>query len=106
MHNLGGAIGLSVATIVYQVVADNWLSHAVAGRLPINSHGLEALVSDPLSAPARLSRYNLDPGEVGDLVRHYFMHGYNASMWLLLLVSLLAFGAVLFGLPNRRGPSR
>jgi len=49
---------------------------------------------------------NLDQSVIGDLIGRYFVHGYQASMWLLLAISLLAFGAVSFGLNKRTGATR
>ncbi|WP_175920784.1 MFS transporter [Burkholderia latens] len=94
LHNLGGATGLSVATIVYQVFAGRGLYDALATRVGIDPMQMAALVSDPLSGGERLSRLGIAGDAVRDLVTQYFMDGYRACMVLLVAVSLFACCAV------------
>ncbi|WP_240669191.1 DHA2 family efflux MFS transporter permease subunit [Dyella sp. M7H15-1] len=94
LHNLGGAVGLSIATIIYQVFARNWLVHAVHARVPLSPDTAGAIVADPLSAAARLSTSGMSPEAVEQVVGQFFVHGYQASMWMLLAICLLASGTI------------
>jgi EmrB/QacA subfamily drug resistance transporter len=102
LHNLGGAVGLAAATLVYQFCAREELLHA--GGLPL-SLGLgqaAALVADPAEAAANLARLGAAPAEAARLAAQAFVGGYQAAMGLLLAVSLAAFVAVAVGLRTPR----
>ncbi len=90
LHNLGGAVGLSIGALVYQVVARNWLVHAIGAYLPMNADTADAIVADPLSAVAHLSAAGIAPGTVERLVDRFFVQGYEGAMIALLVVCALA----------------
>jgi EmrB/QacA subfamily drug resistance transporter len=94
LHNLGGAVGLSIATIVYQVFARDWLVHPANSGMRLSADTAGAIVADPLSAAQRLASLGMAPDTVEKTVGQFFVHGYQASMWLLLGLSLLAAGVI------------
>lgn len=95
LHNLGGAVGLSLVTIVYQVYARNWFANEAGGDVRVSPDAAFQMVSDPLSAAARLSAATGIPrGIAENIVARFFVQGYQASMWMLCALSLLAAGTI------------
>lgn len=87
LHNVGGALGLVLATLVYRLAADNAFEVA-AGTLPAAAAGLaDRVVSEPDRAAALLAGSGIDPVRAQDLAAGLFVAGYRASMILLLAVT-------------------
>lgn len=93
LHNLGGAIGLSIATIVYQTSAMDWMVHVAEGRFAIDPAMARALVSDPAASAMQISQVNISVVRANSLIEQLFVHGYQASMRMLVVVSLLALAS-------------
>ncbi|MGJ4857739.1 MFS transporter [Labrys sp. La1] len=87
LHNVGGALGLVLATLVYRLAAENAFEIA-AGNLPAAAAGLaDRVVSEPDRAAALLAGSGIDPVRAQDLAASLFVAGYRASMILLLAVT-------------------
>ncbi len=102
LHNLGGAIGLALGTLIYnlsakktllyllskdQISADKWVDQAIA-NIENATHILQ-------------NNTNLTAEHILHYFQHYFLSGYQAAMWLLMFTSLLALIAVITSLKKR-----
>ena len=97
LHNLGGAIGVAVATMVYQIFAKGWISRVTAtGAWDMPSGLAQSIAYNPAQAASQFSAIS-DLAKVSDCVAHGFVYGYRASMYLLLAVSLVALCIALAG---------
>jgi hypothetical protein len=97
IHNLGGAVGLAVATTVYRTVASHSLAGGDAGPLRVGAGLAVSLVADPQSAVQRLlADFPTEARVVDDIVEQFFLHGYHAAMWMLLGVTTMTAVLVAF----------
>lgn len=103
LHNLGGAIGLAVGTLIYNSVAKSVLVAQLAannvsagdwiGRVIANSDVATKIIQENTHFGAEKSVI---------LFQHYFLSGYRGAMWLLVSISLVAFISVFAGLKNQK----
>lgn len=98
-HNIGGAIGLALGIVIYRakaqsVLVDNLVSHNLQTNVNLSN-----IVSNPEDAPRLLQQiFHLPYAAAENLVQQFFIAGYQAAMWLLVISSLLALAIVLFGM--------
>ncbi|MGE8355085.1 MAG: MFS transporter [Microvirgula sp.] len=85
LHNLGGALGLSLATVLYRNTASQALLSQRPGLDPARA---QALVADPATGAVRLAGPALSPADAEALISHGFLAGYQATMLLLLALSV------------------
>ncbi|WP_213739859.1 MFS transporter [Bradyrhizobium sp. dw_411] len=101
IHNVGGAIGLVLSTLIYRLFAGNALYRTAHFTADADPALVGRLVSEPATAMERLT--SLADGVVNPaaLIDGYFMSGYRAAMGLLVLATLLALIAnVALGRPR------
>lgn len=110
IHNLGGAIGLSIATMVYRFAASRALVDGPGGpggsgeSVPMAAGVASTIVADPQAAAGRLlAAYPDSAGAVHAVVERFFLHGYQASMWTLLGVTMVAAATVGVFMRRRAG---
>ena len=87
LHNVGGALGLAVATSLYRAVAGFTLQSA--SGLPAAQ--AMALASDPANGAHALAGSGVAPGQASEWIAHAFVAGYEAAMWLLVAVCAVAW---------------
>lgn len=97
LHNLGGALGLPLATVLYRSAASQALLSQLPGLDPARA---QALVADPATGAVRLAGPVLSPASAEALIGHSFLAGYQAAMLLLLALSVGVL--MLLGWPGRR----
>lgn len=96
IHNIGGAVGLALGVLCYQLAAESRLLEelAVLGISP--GPWVSEVVNDPEGARLLLLKNagKLDPARSHLLFQQLFLAGYQVAMGLLLGVSLLAWGVL------------
>lgn len=107
LHNVGGALGLVLATLTYRLAAGHAFERDAA-MLPSAAAELAGrAVSEPERAAALLAGAGVAPAQAQDLATRLFISGYQAAMVLLLAVTLATFlGLAWAALRWRRGASR
>lgn len=87
LHNVGGALGLAVATSLYRAVA----GAALQSESGLTAERAMTLASDPANAAHTLASAGVAPGQASSWIAHAFVAGYEAAMWLLVAVCALAW---------------
>jgi EmrB/QacA subfamily drug resistance transporter len=93
IHNIGGAIGLVLSTLVYRLAAGSAISRSGQFATGADPTLLGQLVAEPTQAAERLAAVTGGPADPAAFVEAYFMSGYRAAMGLLVVTTLLAFVA-------------
>lgn len=102
VHNLGGALGLVVGTLIYQAKAHAVLVTMAQQQNLITGDWMSQAVSDPEHAIAILQRStDLDMQQLHHLFQQFFIGGYQWAIGFIGLIALLAMLTVLFGLKKR-----
>ncbi len=94
LHNIGGAIGLTLATVIYRVWASAALQKEASPHLRINVSQSDKWVSEPEHALEHLVQAGLDPSQARALAEHSFITGYDAAMVLLVAAELAVLAAI------------
>lgn len=101
LHNLGGAIGLAVGTLIYNELSKSALLTALKkNNLPAGAWMNQA-ISNTENAIQIIQQYTHSNMQSAQFIfQNYFLHGYRGAMWLLVFISLFAFFTVMLGLKN------
>jgi EmrB/QacA subfamily drug resistance transporter len=103
LHNLGGAIGLALGTLIYNVLSKNTLLSLLNQRqIPGGDWINQAIANTDRAVQIIQENTNLGLQEVTEVFHHYFLKGYQGAIWLLVISSLLALLAVILGLKNKK----
>ncbi len=102
LHNFGGAMGLAIGTALYHSQATWRLIRDLTQQALNVGSWASGVVADPDNAIQLIQQYastNLQTAQ--HVFAQSFSQGYQAAMWLLVGVSVLAFLSVLLG-SNKR----
>lgn len=102
IHNLGGAIGLSAGLLVHQEMAGSQLLNTLSSNNAVTEPMAQAILSSPETAISELVKFGIPGHQASEIFHSSFMFGYHSSMWLLLLISVLAMAVLFFSLPRKR----
>ncbi len=105
LHNVGGALGLTLATVVYRLRASAALQEQAAPTLTIAPAQADQWVSEPEHALDSLAHAGVEPSLARTLAAQSFLAGYSAAMVLLVFVTLAGLAAIALLMLNA-GPSR
>jgi predicted MFS family arabinose efflux permease len=99
LHNIGGAIGLTLGTVVYHVYARNALLVDLAMQHIKGNAWVDKVMGNPDITITLLQQYtHFSRSKILTLFNHSFLSGYAAAMWLLVASSLVACLMVFFGM--------
>jgi EmrB/QacA subfamily drug resistance transporter len=104
IHNIGGAIGLVLSTLVYRLAAEGAIDRSGHFATGADPAVLAQLVAEPTQAAERFAGVAGGPSNPAAFIENYFMSGYRAAMWLLALTALVALVVnivLVRGLPGR-----
>lgn len=102
IHNIGGVVGLSVGLMVHQQMARyDLLKVLSASDHAINASVVQTIISSPETALPALVKLGLSEQQAVGVFQSSFMSGYHSSMWLLVLISIIAMGVLFITLPNK-----
>ncbi|RDJ27018.1 MFS transporter [Bosea caraganae] len=93
IHNVGGATGLVLSTLLYRMLAEQALQSEAHLSSGIDPAWIDRLVSEPTVAAEQLARL-LGGAPNPGLVDDFFTSGYRAAMGLLTAATLLALAAM------------
>jgi EmrB/QacA subfamily drug resistance transporter len=93
IHNVGGAIGLVLSTLLYRTFAERALQSKAHLSSGIDPAWIDRLVSEPTTAAVRLAGL-LGGAPNAGLVDDFFLSGYRASMALVAVATLFALAAI------------
>jgi len=103
LHNFGGAIGLALGTVVYNVLAKNNLLAHLAAQHIASGMWVAPIISNPDTAVQNLqATIGIDRMNAEQLVNQFFIHGYHGAMGLLLVMTVVVFLIVAFSFPNKK----
>ncbi len=103
LHNLGGAIGLALGTLIYNVISKKTLSSLLSQHQITTGDWVNQAIANTDSAVQIIqAKTGLGLGEVTEFFHHYFLKGYQGAVGLLVISSLLALLAVMLGLKNKK----
>jgi predicted MFS family arabinose efflux permease len=103
LHNFGGAIGLAIGTVAYNFFAMKDLLENLAVQNIKQGAWTPAVVANPDTAVQILqSNTGITSAHAITLSQQFFVHGYHSAMGLLVVISLVAFLIVSFGLPKKK----
>ncbi len=103
LHNFGGAIGLAIGTVVYNVLAKNNLLANLAAQHVASNTWTTAIVANPDTAIQTLqANIGIDKMHAEQLLNQFFLRGYHGAMGLLLVITVVTFLIVMFGFPNKK----
>lgn len=93
VHNMGGAIGLALGLLCYQLAAESYLLHELAALAISPGPWVSEVVNDPEVAMPLLLKHagQLDIAQLQKIFQQLFLSGYQAAMGLLTGISLLAW---------------
>jgi EmrB/QacA subfamily drug resistance transporter len=99
LHNIGGAVGLSIGIIIYHTFAkQNLINNLVSHHISASSWINEA-ITNPDNAVKLFQQYtHLSISDTLPIFHQFFIAGYHAGMWLLFLSSLSALSIIFFGM--------
>lgn len=87
LHNVGGALGLAVATSLYRAVA----GPALGATSGLDASQAMALASDPANGAQVLAAAGVGAERASAWIAHAFLAGFDAAMGLLVAVCALAW---------------
>ena len=100
LHNLGGAIGLAIGTVIYHYRAQ---IAVLTGKNNLVGQWIDQAIADPEHAVAIIQEHTkMNLSAANTLFQHFFVSGYNGAMWLLFLLAVIAFFIVLLGLRGKK----
>lgn len=103
LHNLGGALGLAVGTLIYNFFAKSVLMAQLLKNNVASGSWINEAVSNNDTATKILqenAQWNYEKASA--VFQHYFLSGYRGAMWLLVSISIIAFITVFIGLKNQK----
>ncbi|MBS0349577.1 MAG: MFS transporter [Proteobacteria bacterium] len=99
LHNLGGAIGLAVGTLIYNILSKNNLQDLLNQRsIHAKAWTKEATANIDNAIQIIKNNTGLKLEEVTAIFQHYFLKGYQGAILLIAIASLAAFIAVIVGI--------
>jgi EmrB/QacA subfamily drug resistance transporter len=102
LHNLGGAVGLAIGTLIYGLgVKSQFLSELPNARDWIN----DAVANTDNAVNIIMTHAQIALPRATDIFNQAFLQGYRWAMWLLVIVTFIAFWVVSFGLKKNVGSS-
>jgi EmrB/QacA subfamily drug resistance transporter len=103
LHNLGGAIGLAIGTLIYNLLSKSALLSLLKQHNVQSGPWVDQAIANTENAVQILQKNTqLDIQTITAFFQHYFLNGYQGAMWLLVVSSLLAFFVVFIGLKNKK----
>jgi EmrB/QacA subfamily drug resistance transporter len=103
LHNLGGAIGLAVGTLIYNMMAKSALLSQLKENNIAPGAWADQVIANTEGAVDIIRQYaGLSVEKTTAIFQHYFLNGYRGAMWVMVIVSLLALLAVALGLKNQK----
>ena len=102
LHNLGGAMGLAVGTLLFNTIAKSSLISQLKQKDIAVDHWIDQVLANTDNAiqtiqeNTHLALQNITP-----IFERYFLSGYRAAMFLLVASSIIALIAVWMGLKNK-----
>jgi len=103
LHNFGGAIGLAIGTVIYQLKAKSGLLQQLPLTDRNHSSWLNQVVANPEQATSLLVKHlKISLSHAQHIFHQYFTQSFSYTMWLLVAVSLIAFFIVAIGLRKRQ----
>lgn len=97
-HNIGGAIGLSVGTVVYHYISKQFLIHTFPAKA--SSWIGQAVARPEIGAQLIEKNTSTSAAEALSLINSSFLSGYHATMILLIITSIIAF-LIHFAMPSK-----
>jgi EmrB/QacA subfamily drug resistance transporter len=102
LHNLGGAIGLALGTLIYNAYAKFSLVAALKNYPTPSGTWIDQAVTNNEQAMKILrDNTHLDFQTITPIFQHYFLAGFHGAMLLLLATTSIALLAVFFGLTRK-----
>ncbi len=103
LHNLGGAIGLALGTLLYNLLSKSELVSSLK-KINIQSGDWvnQAIANTDNALKILQNNTTLDIHSITTLFHNYFLKGYQGAMWLVVISSLVAFFTVLMGLKSQK----
>jgi EmrB/QacA subfamily drug resistance transporter len=106
LHNIGGAIGLGVGVVIYRHFAANNLLQNLSGYQIKSDTWVNQVVMNPDHAIQLLQKYTVfNINETTVLFQQFFIHGYRAAMWFLVVASFISLLVMIIGMkkiiPNK-----
>ena len=97
LHNIGGAVGLALGLLCYQVAAESRMADDLVALAISTGPWVGGVVNDPEGALALLSQHAgaLEPARAVAVFQQSFLAGYRAAMELLAGVSSLVLVALM-----------
>jgi EmrB/QacA subfamily drug resistance transporter len=103
LHNLGGAIGLAIGTLIYNLRSKAALMSLLKQHNIEPGAWIDQVIANIENAVQILQKNTqLDLPLITSYFQQYFLQGYRGAMWLLVITSLIAFIAVAVGLKNQK----
>ncbi len=101
VHNFGGAVGLAIGTVVYHYFSLHTLMGTVSQKSMLASAWMQEATANPDLAIGLIQKNtSLSMTNASTLFESYFIHGYAASMELLVVIAVLAL-AIVVGLGRK-----
>lgn len=102
LHNLGGAIGLAVGTLIYNILSKKTLLSMLSHEQIPAGKWVDQAIANIDNALHILENYTgLSSDRVSHFFQQYFLSGYRGAMWFLVFTSLVALITAFFGLKNK-----
>lgn len=103
LHNLGGAIGLAVGTLIYQMQSESALiRQATEQNLTLGSWIKEAVLETENALTIIQKNIPLNPDKAQEIFYSTFLHGYSSVMMLLVAISVMTLLIVGAGLKKHK----
>lgn len=103
LHNIGGAIGLSLGILIYRSFAEqNVINNLISNHVNAGSWINEAIMNPDNAVKIFQQNTHLNINDILSIFHQFFIAGYSAAMWLLLLSSLAALIIIFFGMKKSK----
>lgn len=95
VHNLGGTVGLAIGTVVYHYFSLQALMGAVGQKNMLATVWMQEATANPDLATGLIQKHiPLSVASAQTIFENYFIHGYAASMGLLVGIAVVTLGIV------------
>ncbi len=102
LHNLGGAIGLALGTLVYNVLSKSQLLAMLEKNGISPGIWTNQVIANTDHAIAIMQKNTgLGVEKITTIFQQYFLNGYQGAMWLIIFSTVIALLIVTFGLKNK-----
>jgi EmrB/QacA subfamily drug resistance transporter len=99
LHNIGGTLGLGIGIMIYHTFAkQNLISNLASKHINVNAWVNEAITNPDNAVKLFHQHTHLSTADILSLFHQFFITGYHAAMWLLLLTSFIALCIILIGM--------